>query len=84
MCGFSPGAVTKLASLQLPALSLKAHLQRSFLSVGPSRDYSQWVPGNVAVLASFLSWHREKQAKPSLRSLRGKAVDRTELVLKKS
>lgn len=85
MCvGFPPGAVIEPVSPQLSALSLKAHLQRSLLSVGPGRDYAQWVPGHVAVLASLVSWHRETQAKPSPRSLRSKAVDGTEPVLKKS
>ena len=35
VCGFSPGAVTELTSLQLRALSIKAHFQRRLSAVGP-------------------------------------------------
>lgn len=38
VCGFSPGAVTELASPQLHTLSLKAHLQR---------PHSLWAPAVI-------------------------------------
>lgn len=82
VCGFSPGAVTEPASPQLHALSLKAHLQRSLFAVGPGCDYSQWVPGPVGAPADWQGWHREREAKPSPESLRGRAVVGTEWVLK--
>lgn len=82
VCGFSPGAVTELASPQLRALSLKAHLQRSLFAVGPGRDYSQRVPGPVGALADWQGWHREREAEPSPESLRGRAVVGTEWILK--
>lgn len=82
VCGFPPGAVTELASPQLHALSLKAHLQRSLVAVGPSRDYSQRVPGPVGTLADWLGWRRVRQRKPSPESPLGRAVVGTEWVLK--
>lgn len=57
VCVGFPGEVTELASPQLHALSLKAHLQRSLVAVGPSRDYSHagarpcWHAGRLAELA---------------------------------
>lgn len=84
MCGFSPGAVTELASPQLHALSLKAHLQRSLVAVGPSRDYSQRAPGPVGTLADWQGWHRARHRKPSPESLRGSAVVGTEWALKEA
>lgn len=80
--GFPWGQSRSPASPQLHALSLKAHLQRSLVAVGPGRDYSQRVPGPVGALADWQGWHREREATPSPESLRGRAVVGTEWVLK--
>lgn len=82
VCGFSPGADAEPVSLQLRALSLKAHLRRSLFAVGPGRDYSQRVPGPVGALAHWQGWHTKRRAVPSPESLEGSAVVGTEWVLK--
>lgn len=66
--------------------ALRAKPKSSFaalaLRCGPGCDYSQRMPGSAGALADWQSWHRQREAKPSPESLRGRAVVGTEWALK--